>query len=53
MCVICLDRPRAVALMHGNSAHHCICRECAGTLGLNDGCPICRKQIDRFVEIFN
>lgn len=53
LCVVCLDGPRAVVLVHGDTGHQCVCTSCATLLKTRgDGCPLCRAPIDYVVRNF-
>ncbi|KAF6261167.1 hypothetical protein COO60DRAFT_1637059 [Scenedesmus sp. NREL 46B-D3] len=46
------DAPRTHALLHGGSAHQCLCGRCAGVYeGSGKGCPICRQQVQAVVRM--
>ncbi len=52
-CVVCLERPRAAALVHGSTAHLCCCMHCAQALQVHSGlCPMCRAPIQAVVQTF-
>lgn len=46
-CVVCMEQPRAVALL--DCGHVCVCSECALRLST---CPVCRQHIVRTVRTF-
>lgn len=53
LCIVCLDKPRAVAFMHGEAAHFCVCRGCAAKFEAGKSrCPMCQAGIDRKIDIF-
>ena len=47
LCRICLDRERNTVILP--CGHATCCKECAKPL---QNCPICRKEIDKVLEIF-
>ena len=47
-CVVCLERPAGVALLHGDTMHVCCCSICAAQL---ERCPLCRAVVDRVVAV--
>ena len=56
-CSVCLENSANYYLIHGNTAHKCVCGTCAMTLALeaktgNDvpQCPICREDITYFAK---
>eukprot|EP00210_Caulerpa_lentillifera_P005933 g5672.t1 len=50
-CVVCLDAPRTVGFVHGNSMHVCVCEDCASHFSrIVDRCPICRQTIHHVVN---
>ncbi|KAI3432707.1 hypothetical protein D9Q98_004250 [Chlorella vulgaris] len=51
LCCYCLDRPATAGVLHMDSVHKILCRDCAVVLKeqrLAD-CPVCRKKIECFV----
>ena len=51
LCVVCLDDIRSHLLVP--CGHHCACMDCAKLLvQKGDPCPICRKQIESIVRVF-
>ena len=48
-CVICMERPTNTCLVHGKTAHKCVCSFCAMKLALQPMgkavCPLCRESI--------
>lgn len=49
-CVICLDAKITMAFMP--CGHMCVCKECAEKYIHAAPCPICRKPVGSYVEIF-
>lgn len=49
-CVICLDANITMAFMP--CGHMCVCKECAEKYIHAAPCPICRKPVGSYVEIF-
>jgi hypothetical protein len=52
LCVICLDRPKAVGVLHWGSVHVCLCSECAGAISIAGGCPVCRQAIEQMLPVY-
>jgi hypothetical protein len=50
-CVVCLDNPSTAGVLHGDSVHKCLCKECAAMLKESkvDKCPMCREPIEAFI----
>ena len=48
VCVVCMDAPREVALVHGSTHHVITCLACTKALMARGGatCPICRAHIE-------
>ena len=46
-CVVCLERPRAVALVP--CGHACVCQPCGDMM---QECPVCRSHIEIRLRIF-
>lgn len=52
-CVVCMENPRNSVIIHGESGHEICCLSCAKKLKQkNQGCPICRQQIENVVKVF-
>lgn len=50
-CSVCQERGANYYLVHGDTAHKCVCSVCAMKIALGKpACPLCRRQIDLFVE---
>ena len=51
LCVFCMDAPATAGLLHGESVHKCLCRECATHLKESNvqHCPMCREPIQAFI----
>lgn len=51
LCIICMDAEAVAGVLHGESVHKCLCKECAQTLkdARTQNCPMCRERIDGFV----
>lgn len=49
-CVICMDAKITMAFMP--CGHMCVCKECAEKYIHATPCPICRKPVGSYVEIF-
>jgi hypothetical protein len=50
-CCVCLDKDKSHALLP--CGHLCVCVDCADQLAAgNSPCPVCRRPIDRAVQIF-
>lgn len=46
-CLVCFERVKNVAFVHGDDQHVACCRECAnGIFSSTKTCPVCRKAID-------
>lgn len=45
-CVVCLSNARQVAVLHGATAHLCVCNGCAAMCDYWKHCPICRLPVD-------
>lgn len=47
VCSVCLEARSNYYLIHGNTAHKCVCAVCAMTIAVNKGpkCPICRQTV--------
>lgn len=50
LCVVCLDGPRNIMLVHGRTGHTCVCAGCADKL--RGRCPMCRQPIDAAIRNF-
>lgn len=50
LCIICLANPRNRALLHGDTAHVCVCATCCERLS---SCPVCMNQIERVITLFH
>jgi hypothetical protein len=54
MCVVCIEREATAALVHGSTAHRCCCNLCADRLrAATNRCPVCRRQIDSVVRLYD
>lgn len=51
-CVVCFEAPAAVGFLHSDSVHRAVCAGCAVRFGTGDGCPLCRKPIERKLAVF-
>jgi hypothetical protein len=49
-CIVCWDEERTHACVP--CGHYVLCRDCACDL-LHKQCPICRKNVDQIIKIFN
>ena len=46
VCIMCQDRPRDAAIIHGQVSHQATCYQCAKTLmQRKQRCPVCRRKI--------
>jgi len=45
LCIICCEKPKNVALIHGDTAHLVCCEECSRKIFENI-CPLCRLPIE-------
>ena len=45
-CVICLEKERKIALIHGTTAHGVVCYACAIKCKFIGRCPVCREPIE-------
>jgi len=53
LCSICTVNPPDYALVHGTTAHQCVCEDCSKLLIQNgELCPLCRMPITCAVKIF-
>ena len=53
-CLMCTSAPRSGCMIHNGSAHNVTCFGCAKDLWRRrKPCPICRRDIDCVVELFN
>ena len=53
LCSICMVNLPDYALVHGNTAHQCVCEDCSKLLIQNgELCPLCRMPITCAVKIF-
>jgi hypothetical protein len=48
-CIICYERERNVAFLHGDEGHFICCKECAQTC---ETCPMCRKPVKKIIKIY-
>jgi hypothetical protein len=48
-CVVCWAQPARLALVHGETAHLCVCGVCAPALR---SCPMCRQVVMGRVRVF-
>ena len=55
LCIHCMERPRSVGVLHGSSVHKVLCCECATQYEAQPltSCPLCRKPVERFVDLFD
>nr|BCL66189.1 hypothetical protein [Volvox reticuliferus] len=51
-CVICLNAPKEVGFLHGNSVHCCVCRECSRSINVGALCPLCRQPVERVLGVY-
>lgn len=53
-CLICMERVRNAALVHGEDMHSVTCLECATALVQAKGeCPLCRRIVERVLKTYN
>lgn len=50
LCIICLANPRNRAILHGDTAHVCVCVGCCDRLSK---CPVCNTRIERIITMFH
>jgi len=51
-CVICLERSKSMACVP--CGHYVLCKECSSEIISNSGiCPICRRHIVQFIQIYS
>lgn len=50
MCIICCINPRNRTILHGQTAHTCVCDTCGSRL---TKCPICVEPIERLVTNYD
>lgn len=50
ICIICMDKPRNAAFVHGETAHVFGCMECCAQLSR---CPMCRKHKKNVIRLFD
>ena len=50
-CVVCLSNKTQVAILHGTTAHLCVCNECAATCRFWKVCPVCRLPVEGIRQI--
>ena len=52
-CVICMDAQSSCAIIHGDTAHLCLCEAC-GQRAMSDlsHCPMCREAICTIVTVY-
>lgn len=48
-CVICLTNKRSITLVHGDTGHFVVCKQCSLRI---DKCPVCRKHINSKIRSF-
>ncbi|KAL4436738.1 hypothetical protein ABPG75_003877 [Micractinium tetrahymenae] len=50
-CVVCLDAPATAGVLHGDSVHKCLCKDCAAMLKADkiENCPMCREKVDAYI----
>lgn len=52
-CIVCLDAPKEMAMVHGDSAHTVCCRACTTAIrAANNECPVCRQSISAVFRNF-
>lgn len=53
LCVVCLERPKCVTLVHQGTGHMCCCAECAEDLKkAGQPCPLCRQPFESVIKTF-
>lgn len=51
LCMVCQDRPKDAAIIHGKISHQTTCYKCAKTLfQRKQRCPVCRRKILRIAK---
>jgi hypothetical protein len=54
LCVVCMEAPREMALVHGDTAHTVCCRKCTAAIQAADNkCPACMQPISAVFRNFN
>jgi hypothetical protein len=54
-CTVCFVNRRTCAVVHGATAHMCMCTRCANTVLKQKSeptCPICKQPIEKAVRVF-
>ena len=52
VCIICLDCPVTIGVLHGDTVHRCLCLKCSRVLGVGQPCPVCRQRSHAFVKVY-
>ncbi|KAI3426006.1 hypothetical protein D9Q98_007974 [Chlorella vulgaris] len=54
LCVICMSEPATAGVLHGQSVHRCLCRDCTQLLkdSKKELCPMCREPVEAYINIF-
>jgi len=50
-CIICIDAPKAVALVP--CGHKCVCEACAERIKVGDLCPVCRSMVQMKFRVYD
>ena len=54
LCVVCMEAPQQMAMIHGDTAHTVCCRDCTTRIqARTNQCPICKAPISAVVRNFN
>ena len=48
-CVVCMDAPACMTLVHDGTGHLCVCQKCSKSLR---ECPMCRKPVSTAVRTY-
>jgi hypothetical protein len=51
-CIICLNAPKEVGFLHGDSVHRCVCRDCSRRIAMGAPCPLCRQPVERVLGVY-
>nr|BCL66252.1 hypothetical protein [Volvox reticuliferus] len=51
-CIICLNAPKEVGFLHGDSVHRCVCRHCSERIAVGALCPLCRQPVERVLGVY-
>jgi hypothetical protein len=52
-CIICLQHPRTIAVLHQEYGHLIYCKTCAEKMKeKNEKCPICRTQVHQYLRMY-